>query len=124
MVGMVVSAEAAPGACWTLSALEVPGSTAWTVAAGTLAPVVRERTSYFDAPVTTYGSVLTVAVVPSLPPSITLSGCHWLQAYSPLNWWHRWRSATPAQRTSRSPRGERGRRPGAGGPARRPGGSR
>src|ERR1035437_3757517 len=79
MVGMVVSAEAAPGACWTLSALEVPGSTAWTVAAGTLAPVVRERTSYFDAPVTTYGSVPTVAVAPSLPPSITLSGCHWLQ---------------------------------------------
>src|ERR1035437_606352 len=83
MVGLLVAAAAAPGACWALSALEVPGSTAWTVAAvGRLASVVRERTSYLEALVMTYGSVPEVAdtaLVESGPPSRTPSDCHWLQ---------------------------------------------
>src|SRR5665647_2620805 len=66
-----------------LSALEVPGSMAWTVAAvGTLASVVRDRTSYLEAPVMTYGSVPVMAetaAVESGPPSMTPSDCHWLQ---------------------------------------------
>src|SRR5450756_2804707 len=79
MVGLAVAADAPPGACATLSALEVPGSMAWTDAeVGAFAWVVRERTSYLEAPVTTYGSVPAVAV-PSRPPSMTVSCCHWLQ---------------------------------------------
>src|SRR5450759_1662272 len=89
MVGMAVAADAPPGACWTLSALDVPGSTAWTVAAlgtfgsvGAVGSVVRERTSYLDAPVTTYGLVppeAAAASVRSGPPVSTSSDCHWLQ---------------------------------------------
>src|SRR5450631_2713584 len=83
MVGLMVAAVAAPGACWTSSALEVPGLMASTVAAvGTLASVVRERTSYLAAPVMTYGSVPVVveaAPVAAGPPSMTPSDCHRLQ---------------------------------------------
>jgi hypothetical protein len=51
---MAVAAAAAPGACWALSAADVPGSTTWTRAAlGVAESVLRERTSYFEAPVTT-----------------------------------------------------------------------
>src|SRR5450631_4142162 len=79
MVGMAVAADAAPGAAAMVSALEVPGSMAWTDAeVGACAWVVRERTWYFEAPVTTYGSVPPV-VAPSRPPSTTLSCCHWPQ---------------------------------------------
>jgi hypothetical protein len=54
MVGLVVAAAAAPGACASVSALDMPGSTAWSVAAPeTFAFVVSVRTSYFEAPVTT-----------------------------------------------------------------------
>src|ERR1019366_3602576 len=88
MAGLLVAATAAPGAaapgaCWALCALGVPGSTTWTVAAvGTFASVVRERTSYLEALVMTYGSVPVVAdaaLVESGPPSRTPSDCHWLQ---------------------------------------------
>jgi hypothetical protein len=66
MVGLATAAWAAPGAAWTLSALDVPGSTTWTVAAvGAARSVVRERTSNFEAPVTTYGLVPCVAVAAS-----------------------------------------------------------
>jgi len=61
-----VAAAAALGAGWTLSAPDVPGSTAWTVAVvGTAAWVVREPTWYFEAPVTTYGWVPAVAAAAS-----------------------------------------------------------
>src|SRR5665811_2170570 len=83
MVGLAVAADAPPGACATLSALEVPGSMAWTDAeVGAFAWVVRERTSYLEAPVTTYGSVPAVAV-PSRPPSMTVRRCHWPPAATP-----------------------------------------
>src|SRR5674476_1182426 len=80
MVGLAVAADAPPGACATLSALEVPGSMAWTDAeVGAFAWVVRERTSYLEAPVTTYGSVPAVAV-PSRPPSMTVLCCSCLDS--------------------------------------------
>src|SRR5450631_297934 len=77
MAGLTVAAEAAPGAGWTLSALEAPGSTAWTMAAtGAVASVLKDRTWYLDAPATTY-SLVPVVAVPSRPPSSLLNGCHW-----------------------------------------------
>ena len=87
MVGLAAAAAAAPGAesgDWTLSALDVPGSTTWTLAAvGAVGSVVRERTSNFEAPVTTYGLVPPVALAASAgsgPSPWSVSNvCHWLQ---------------------------------------------
>ncbi|MHB8273862.1 MAG: hypothetical protein ACYDC9_03725 [Dermatophilaceae bacterium] len=54
MTGIAVAAAAAPGGGWTPSALDVPGSTTWTLApVAADGSVVRERTSNFEAPVTT-----------------------------------------------------------------------
>src|SRR5665647_3721104 len=67
MVGFAAAAAAAPGAesgDWTLSALEVPGSMTWTLASvGAVGSGVRERTSNFVAPVTTYGLVPEAVVI-------------------------------------------------------------
>src|SRR5664280_3382724 len=84
MVGLVVAAAAEPDACATVSAPDVPGSTAWTVATPeTFTFVVSIRTWYLEAPVTTYGLVPAVAVAASgwsgPSPWAASSVCHRLQ---------------------------------------------
>src|SRR6186997_1995335 len=87
MAGLAVAADAAPAAGWALSAFEVPGSTTCTVApVGAVGSVVRDRTSNFEAPVTTYGLVPLTADAASAgsgPSASSVSKvCHWLQVAS------------------------------------------
>jgi len=87
MAGLTVAAAAEPGrglSDWTLSAPDVPGSTTLTFAVrSAVGSVVSERTSNFEAPVTTYGLVPPVAVAASDgsgPSSSSASSkLHWLQ---------------------------------------------
>src|SRR5450631_2011088 len=85
MTGLAAAADAAPGAATMVSAADVPGSTTWTFAAvGAVGSVPRERTWYFEAPVTMYGLVPPVVVAAARVGSGPLAGsranaCHWLQ---------------------------------------------